>query len=750
LLGRFVDVCQAVGYAHARGVLHRDLKPGNVMLGRYGETLVVDWGLAKPFGQTVDAPVSELPLRPRSSPDCLLTEVGHAVGTPAYMSPEQAAGRLDQLGPATDVYSLGATLYELLTGQPPFTTCDFDSVQKGTFPPPRQVKPQAPQALEAVCLKAMALRSQDRYPSALAMAADVEHWLADEPVSAWREPFGVRAWRWVRRHRTSVTGAVALLLTAVGALAVSTALIRQQERLTRAEKKRAEANFALARSAVDETVKRVVEDPKLKEAGLQATRRELLAAAVPFYERLVEQQRDDRRLEADRGRALGQLSRVRAEMGEIAEAVSDAERACQVFDQLARAYPRLGDIRQEQGLSWFHLGNLLAVRGSRSEAVAAWRQAQAIQHQAATDFPERPAVRQELALTHLSLGNHFAAAGQWEMAVKAYRQALLIQEDLTARSPQSQSVRQELALTHLSLGNALAESGDRAGAAAELRHALAIQEGLARQQTANRSVRQELALTHLNLGRLQEIAGNREEALESYRRAIEVQDGLVTEYPGVPAVRQEAALSHRHRGQLLAALGRREARTHLDRACDLLQGLVSQFPTVPSYAIDACRSYCAQGDLNHRNGDRVRATRAYSAAVDSLMPVIARDRHVAGVVETLQAARVRLAGVLAEQGNYEQAMALVDQLKQDGVNGFCREAARACALATMAAQSDVALANRYGTQAIELLRSAVVKDCAGIALIWNNPDFIALRRRADFADFLWDLAESAPPAAPAP
>jgi eukaryotic-like serine/threonine-protein kinase len=570
--------------------------------------------------------------------------------------------------------------------------------------------------------------------------------LADEPVSAWREPFGVRAWRWVRRHRAPVTGAAALLVTAVVALAVSTALVRQQERLTRAEKKRAEANFTLARSAVDETIKRVVEDPRLKEAGLQGTRRELLAAAVPFYERLAEQQRDDRRLEVDRGRALGQLSRVRAEMGEIAETVSDAERACKVFDQLARTYARLGDIRQEQGLSWFHLGNLLAVGGRRSEAVAAWRQAQAIQQQAAMDFPERPVVRQELALTHLALGNHFAAAGHWETAIDAYRQALRIQEDLAARSQQSQSVRQELALTHLSLGNALAESGDRAGAAVALRQALAIQDGLARQPTANRSVRQELALTYLNLGRVQEGAGDREDALESYRRAIDIQDSLVSEYSGVPAVRQEAALSHRHRGHLLAALGRPEARTHLDRACDLLRSLVSQFPAAPSYAIDACRSYCALGDLIHRNGDRVQAVKAYTAAVDTLTPVMARDRHVVGVVETLQAARVRLAGVLAEQGNYEQAIALIDQLKQDGVNGFYQEAARACALASAAAQSDIALANRYAAQAIELLQSAAVGDCAIVVLVLNDPDFIVLRRRADFAEFLWDLAESSPPA----
>src|SRR5262249_47302003 len=113
LLGRFVDVCNAVAYAHSRGVLHRDLKPGNIMLGKYGEPLIVDWGLAKPVDQPESAAVEEPRLRPSSGSGLEPTRVGAAVGTPAYMSPEQAAGRLDLLGPASDIYSLGSTLYTL-------------------------------------------------------------------------------------------------------------------------------------------------------------------------------------------------------------------------------------------------------------------------------------------------------------------------------------------------------------------------------------------------------------------------------------------------------------------------------------------------------------------------------------------------------------------------------------------------------------------------------------------------------------
>ena len=121
LLARFLDVCNAIFYAHSRGVLHRDLKPSNIMLGTYGETLVVDWGLAKALDQPeLESAVEEELLKPASGSGSMPTQMGTAMGTPQYMSPEQAAGRWDLMGPATDVYGLGATLYSILTGRPPF------------------------------------------------------------------------------------------------------------------------------------------------------------------------------------------------------------------------------------------------------------------------------------------------------------------------------------------------------------------------------------------------------------------------------------------------------------------------------------------------------------------------------------------------------------------------------------------------------------------------------------------------------
>src|SRR5262245_30816767 len=259
LLNRFVAVCNVVAYAHSRGVIHRDLKPANILLGPYGETLVVDWGLAKVVGRgesAAHAGAVEATLQPASGSGSSETLPGTALGTPAYMSPEQAAGRLEQVGPLSDVYSLGATLYCLLTGKPPIGEIDVGEalrrVQRGEFPPPRAVQPSVPQGLEAISLKAMALHPEGRYPSAPALAEDLEHWLADEPVSAYRDPPAVRLTRWGRRHRTAAVGIGALLVTAVAALVVSNVLIGYQKQQTELQRQQAESQRAIAAQRADD------------------------------------------------------------------------------------------------------------------------------------------------------------------------------------------------------------------------------------------------------------------------------------------------------------------------------------------------------------------------------------------------------------------------------------------------------------------------------------------------------------------
>ena len=301
LLGRFVDVCQAVAFAHSRGVLHRDLKPGNVMLGKYGETLVVDWGLAKAAGRKDGAtPSAAEVVQPRSGSEVTPTQYGEALGTPAYMSPEQAVGQIDKLGPASDIYSLGATLYTLLTGKAPVDGPDVGEVlrkvQHGDLLSPRQTKPGTPGALDAVCTKAMALRQEDRYRSAaLDLAVDIEHWLADEPVAVYREPTLDRLRRWGRRHRPWVAGAAVLLVTVTVSLGIGLVAVNQEKNRTsaalaaeQAAKETAQAREAETRAVLDFVENRVfaAARPKNEQGGMgyDVQLADAVKAALPFVE----------------------------------------------------------------------------------------------------------------------------------------------------------------------------------------------------------------------------------------------------------------------------------------------------------------------------------------------------------------------------------------------------------------------------------------------------------------------------------
>ena len=180
LLTAFAAVCNTIAYAHSRGVLHRDLKGDNVILGDFGEVIVLDWGLAKLLGQP-EAKETDLSSTPTDyTQDPGLTVQGEIVGTPAYMAPEQADGRLDHIDHRTDIYGLGAIFYEILTGRPPFTGSNtlevLRKVIRGNPPPPRELWPEVPRGLEEICLKAISRDPNERYASAADLAHEVQRW----------------------------------------------------------------------------------------------------------------------------------------------------------------------------------------------------------------------------------------------------------------------------------------------------------------------------------------------------------------------------------------------------------------------------------------------------------------------------------------------------------------------------------------------------------------------------------------------
>jgi eukaryotic-like serine/threonine-protein kinase len=213
LLHALVSICNAISFAHSRGVVHRDLKPENVILGGFGEVLVLDWGLAR---TTAESKPGAQGIQLTDSVEVQATLTGHILGTPAYMSPEQAEGRIDLIDHRTDVYGLGAILFEILTGRAPHVGDDSATMLKRIIQEPtpraRDVAPSVPPALDAICAHAMEKNPTHRYPSSADLAHDVERYLADEPVSVYREPRSIRAARFVRRHRTMVSVATAAML----------------------------------------------------------------------------------------------------------------------------------------------------------------------------------------------------------------------------------------------------------------------------------------------------------------------------------------------------------------------------------------------------------------------------------------------------------------------------------------------------------------------------------------------------------
>ncbi|MGO9464529.1 MAG: tetratricopeptide repeat protein, partial [Isosphaeraceae bacterium] len=299
LLRRFIDVCNTIAYAHSRGVLHRDLKPSNVMLGPFGETLVLDWGVAKaagigePGAASAEFSVGDDPILRTRWGSSSGTAAGQAVGTPAYMSPEQAEGKLEAIGPASDVYNLGATLYVLLTNRRPFEGEPDDVIQAvrgGRFRAPIEIIPRVPRALDAVCRRAMALLPSRRYPSALALAEDIERWLADEPVSAWQEPAVVRARRWLRRHQPLVAGWAAAFAVALIGLSVAVPLLSLAWRNEAHARHSLKGQYLLTLKAAEEVRaqrRRAVEN--LQEANQQRALAQAHASAASDEKHRAEQ-----------------------------------------------------------------------------------------------------------------------------------------------------------------------------------------------------------------------------------------------------------------------------------------------------------------------------------------------------------------------------------------------------------------------------------------------------------------------------
>jgi serine/threonine-protein kinase len=676
LLGRFVDVCNAIDYAHGRGVLHRDLKPANIVVGQHGETLVVDWGLAKAVGGKVDIG-GEILRSAESRP--LETVEGSALGTPSYMSPEQAAGQLESLGPASDVYCLGATLYCLLTGGPPFAgdqvVAVLEAARKGQFTPPRIVDRSIPPTLEAMVLKAMAFTPGDRYPTARALAEDLERWMADEPTTARREPRLDRARRWMRRHRTAVTAAAAALLAGLiglGAVVVvqthANTVLKSANLDLAAANARERARFQLALDAIKTFHTGVSQDILLKEKAFDSLRKKLLQGAADFYGRLQISLKgqSDRHSRAALAGAYGELGELTSQIGNQQQALELYRQSLELHKTLAtddgasssdkldvlrsllevgRAQQAIGDLESarstfDQALvlamslynqTWSKesrilLGRCYWQKGSveidlahPETAIEADREASTIQHQLVRDYPDDAHLKVDLVNTYLSMGyNLIAHEHKPEEALVSFQRAREVQESVVASQPKHTTYLRILSECHSLTGLVYLEMGRPARARDALERAQPILRQLIDSNPNVKMFQDFLAGDLNNLGIAHARNGDRSKALESHLASRQILEKLAAADPDAPRVQRDLAGTLNNIGDLELALGRMsEASEAYAKARKQLERLIKAHPAAEDYQRGLAFSLTGQGRASLRQG-QIRAAIASLRAANAI------------------------------------------------------------------------------------------------------------------------------------
>jgi serine/threonine-protein kinase len=769
LLGRFVAVCNAVAYAHSRGVIHRDLKPSNVMLGPYGETLVVDWGLAKVVGSPAGTDgAAEGTLRPPSASGSDPTRMGSAIGTPSYMSPEQAAGKVEELGPASDVYSLGATLYCLLTGRAPLEGPDaaevLRRVQQGDFPPPRAVQRGVPAALEAVCLKALAPRPADRYGSARALADEVEHWLADEPVTAYRDPATVRLARWGRRHQPVVAGVAAILLTTVVALGAGILAVNEERKQTVQERQRTQEALDAesrqrrkARQALDAMSSKSVlgwlsEERKGKLTGEQ---QQFLEQAVDSYEEFAADTGQD---EAARAGAMDACSRVAQFQRLLArprEAEAAYRRALQIGEGLSTDFPATSAYRSKLASAHWGLGWALLLAGRAQEAEASHRTALQINRSLAAEFPTEPRHRLQVATTLHDLSRALTDSGRQEQAMEALDEAIGILRKLVADFPSdgpNQAMLGE-ALKAYTLG--LFGKQKFGEAVQRGREAVELWQKLVKQFPDAILYRRSLGRAHSTLADVLANTGHLETALASYREAVPVFRTLVLDDATQPDNRMDLATSLTGVGMTLSLTDHpKEAEAPLSEAVTVTRQLAADFPGIPDYR-HSHANLLRQKAWHHVHHKEPRsALPLLEEAMPHVQAAIAANPKDPAYPEERTRIRMFIALAHLRLQDHSAAAEATSRMMEDlGISrkdGACIAAgllAQCVPLAEkdarLSASKRAELSAAYTNRAMACLQQAVREGFKDAAHIRKDTDLDPLRGRDDFRKLLAELEKGA-------
>jgi serine/threonine protein kinase len=686
LLTAFVNVCHAVAYAHSRGIIHRDLKGQNVVLGDFGEVMVLDWGLAKRVGPDQQADGSEQealnddpapgpaadpapdvdplfavtcgtdanaddgatlpeshdlrsPSASSSTPNANGsgrdrtnsssngsaghrsasssgrqthresgagpegTMQGQLLGTPAYMAPEQAQGRHDLVNERTDVYGLGAILYEILTGRPPFiapkTSEIIRKVCQEAPTPPRQILAEVPASLEGVCLKALRKPSAERYTTAAELAQEVQRYLADEPVQAYTEPWTSRVSRWARRHKTAVSAAAALLVTATIALGVSTAVVS-------GEKKEAESQGQQARHAVQLLTK--VADIGFDDQ-LDPLQKEFLEDALQYYEQFTSRVAHDPAVRQEHGRIYQQMGDIQRKLGRLPESKQAYLKAIEILEPIAsHASARLEAKRALARTRTLLADLLVRSGGDKDQAEPLYQQAFKAQQAMASAPAATTDDRLSLGQTLKSQGDLRRLEGHLPQARQSYDDAVTLLDQANAAEPKERSeIRNVLALAIDARGWINRELGDAKSAGIDYRRALELLELLVADFPTIARYRESLARACNSLALLEENAGSLSDAENYLRRELTLVDRLSQDYPDRPEHGRELARTLWNLGNVLSRKRDADAEAFLGRAVALNSALTAKHPEDVQIRFDLARAQQCLGDLQFDKGDPATA-----------------------------------------------------------------------------------------------------------------------------------------------
>jgi eukaryotic-like serine/threonine-protein kinase len=656
LLRRFIDVCDAIGYAHSRGVIHRDIKPANIVLGKHGETLVVDWGLAKPMGRAGPGSQQgdERMLVPPSAGTSAETLPGETMGTPAYMSPEQAAGNLDALGPRSDVYSLGATLYHLLTGKLPLEGDDLGAllraVQKGDFPRPRRVEPSIDRALEAVCLKAMALKPDDRYATPRALAEDVERWLADQPVLAYAEPFWTRASRLVRRHKPWVAAAgVLLILVAAGLAIYSRQLLREKNRTTAynlqilREQSRTADQLAMTRDALRELL-RVSGENLALVPNTEGLRESLAQLVLDRYQRLVEKFPTDPGVRLETALVLRVIGGIARLTRKFSKSRASYDQAIEFLTSLCEDEPARADYRGWLVETYVDRGELNHMSGRTIEAEEDFRAAIG-QADKLGVLPLPPALRRAKASALINLSEVLMLENRPANAREAADGAVTLLRPLAETvSPSDLTTRDRwlLGLALTDRGAASRGMGRHDPALQDFDEAERVVSQVPREDETYDDAQFQLAslcnqrgdLLGKDLSRFAESEKNDE-------RAALILERLIEDHKLIPHYREEMAVTMSGRAAARLTMGRladaqRDCRAALDHLARLVEEEASKgAPENPRYLSLLGQARALEGRIHRAQGRPIESRKALTEAVESLERALRIDPARASVKVTL-------------------------------------------------------------------------------------------------------------------